>query len=539
MRDIGATLTAQQKAMGDAKLRIALTKSGSTPYTYYIDSGTDRILSCKHIEQEWSQTATVTIQDSSHTIADLDLRGYKGVISYGYGANYSACAPLWVTAQRTDATGGSVTTTLELEGTFNLMAQDKALSAFTPDDLHVTKIGTMLTYAVQATTGWKYDHCTPYTLTFDTGYDGGENTISTFAPKDHFQINFNESRLSVIKKLLAWTDNKLRVEGDGAVHILLPVTSGSTYDYEYNDADTYHNFFGQATCKRIVMPQKVIVSSHPDYEDSYTGYAEDTANSGGLTQMVESHYLRVTSNAECTAIATSILSQHQVDASGGSGFCPMNCGQEVFDYVAITDSKTGDTKTGNIGYIVREYSQGKFTMGFSFGKMPVGGLFGSSSWVSGELTVEALREAFDELRGDLNQLQGFVGDVVDYLVARKEVVPKWHIEKQAIMPVWIPGAPVVTTEAVSDIASTTATGNGTIDDMGVPDATQHGVCYNKTGSPTINDDKTTEGVPTGSGAFTSAVTELDADTLYYVRAYATNATGTGYGVQVTFTTEAA
>jgi len=143
------------------------------------------------------------------------------------------------------------------------------------------------------------------------------------------------------------------------------------------------------------------------------------------------------------------------------------------------------------------------------------------------------------LRLDLHSLLFAYRDIVNYLMARREVVPKWHIEKQAIMPVWIPGAPTVSTEAVSSIAATTATGNGTIEDMGVPDPTQHGVCYNTTGSPTIASDKTTEGVPSGSGAFTSAMSSLTANMLYYVRAYATNTTGTGYGIQVTFSTLAA
>ena len=142
------------------------------------------------------------------------------------------------------------------------------------------------------------------------------------------------------------------------------------------------------------------------------------------------------------------------------------------------------------------------------------------------------------MRGDLNSLQGFVGDVVDYLVARRYVVPRWHVEKQMVIPVWIPDAPVLTTEAVSSIGSTTATGNGTIVSLGVPNPTQHGVCYNTTGSPTTADSTTDEGTPAGSGIFTSNMTGLSASTLYYLRVYATNATGTGYGTQVTFTTTA-
>ena len=50
-------------------------------------------------------------------------------------------------------------------------------------------------------------------------------------------------------------------------------------------------------------------------------------------------------------------------------------------------------------------------------------------------------------------------------------------------------APTVTTQAVSSIASTTATGNGNITSLGVPSPTAYGVCWNTTGTPTTSDSK--------------------------------------------------
>lgn len=64
---------------------------------------------------------------------------------------------------------------------------------------------------------------------------------------------------------------------------------------------------------------------------------------------------------------------------------------------------------------------------------------------------------------------------------------------------------------------------------------QHGVCWNTTGTPTTGDNKTEEGAAGATGAFTSAMTGLVSGTHYYVRAYATNAIGTGYGSEVEFT----
>ena len=99
-------------------------------------------------------------------------------------------------------------------------------------------------------------------------------------------------------------------------------------------------------------------------------------------------------------------------------------------------------------------------------------------------------------------------------------------------------APTVTTQAVDGIAKSTATGHGAITNNGYPNPTQHGVCWSTETSPDINDDCTTEGAVTGTGAFSTGMTGLIAGTTYYVRAYATNTADTAYGEQVSFATEA-
>ena len=95
--------------------------------------------------------------------------------------------------------------------------------------------------------------------------------------------------------------------------------------------------------------------------------------------------------------------------------------------------------------------------------------------------------------------------------------------------------PIVTTQGVNAIATTTATGNGTITATGEPNPTEHGVVWNTTGGPTIADSKTMDGAVSATGSFTSLMTGLTPGTIYYVRAYATNTMGTVYGEEVSFT----
>jgi hypothetical protein len=99
------------------------------------------------------------------------------------------------------------------------------------------------------------------------------------------------------------------------------------------------------------------------------------------------------------------------------------------------------------------------------------------------------------------------------------------------------GAPELTTSAVSDVTSTTATSGGNITSEGSSAVTARGVCWGTGDSPTIADSKTTDG--DGTGEFTSSITDLTSGTTYYVRAYATNSVGTSYGTAVSFTTEIA
>ena len=95
--------------------------------------------------------------------------------------------------------------------------------------------------------------------------------------------------------------------------------------------------------------------------------------------------------------------------------------------------------------------------------------------------------------------------------------------------------PTVTTTAISSIMVTTANSGGDVTEWGGDTVKIRGICWNTTGNPTINDNKTTDG--SGLGVFTSSLTGLIQNTKYYVRAYATNSAGTGYGDEINFTTQ--
>jgi uncharacterized protein (TIGR02145 family) len=94
--------------------------------------------------------------------------------------------------------------------------------------------------------------------------------------------------------------------------------------------------------------------------------------------------------------------------------------------------------------------------------------------------------------------------------------------------------PAVTTADITSITTTSAKSGGNITSDGGAKITSRGVCWNSTGNPTVANKTTSDG--TGTGSFSSSLTLLKPGTYYYLRAYATNNAGTGYGNEQSFAT---
>ena len=84
--------------------------------------------------------------------------------------------------------------------------------------------------------------------------------------------------------------------------------------------------------------------------------------------------------------------------------------------------------------------------------------------------------------------------------------------------------------------------DGTVDvgyEMAVTGGTpiiRSGVCWSQTPNPTIDSSNSTSDGP-GLGNYTTTINNLSGNTIYHVRAYATNSAGTAYGQDVSFRTK--
>ena len=98
--------------------------------------------------------------------------------------------------------------------------------------------------------------------------------------------------------------------------------------------------------------------------------------------------------------------------------------------------------------------------------------------------------------------------------------------------------PTVTTSSPISLGQYSGAGGGTIVSNGGSAVSLSGIVWSTSVNPTIADSKTTDGWASG-GPWTSNMTGLTLNTTYHVRAYATNAFGTAYGSDLTFTTNPA
>src|SRR3990167_4884363 len=280
MRSLSSTLTSAQNQMrGKAIAKLVL--DGGT-YTYYSPGGsnlTNNLWRITHPEQPWSQTAKVLIDDSNKVLAGLSLEGLSGVISYGYntsaGDEYSATAPLRVKGQELISSGGILQCLLDLYGLPDQIKYDHASSTYSLGSADTQTVKTLIS-AIMGATLAPYSHCTAITVT----YDSEDSLIDTFKPADYFRIAIGDTRQAKVKELLSHTKCVGIFKADGQFHISSPTVSGTTYDYEYNDAllAANHTFFSKVYRNRLVLPNKITVKSSEAHSPPYTGSATDATS---------------------------------------------------------------------------------------------------------------------------------------------------------------------------------------------------------------------------------------------------------------------
>ncbi len=98
----------------------------------------------------------------------------------------------------------------------------------------------------------------------------------------------------------------------------------------------------------------------------------------------------------------------------------------------------------------------------------------------------------------------------------------------------INGLPTVTTTVINIFDATSAVVGGDITDEGENWVSDGGVYYGTSANPELTGTKLK--ISSGAGEYSATISDLTSETMYYVKAYATNSDGTSYGSEETFTT---
>lgn len=131
-------------------------------------------------------------------------------------------------------------------------------------------------------------------------------------------------------------------------------------------------------------------------------------------------------------------------------------------------------------------------------------------------------------------LTGLTGGTTYYVRAYATNSAGTSYGNQDVFATLTPVAPTLLTTAISSITYQSAiSGGNTINDGGSA-ITAKGVCWDTLTGPVVTGSHTTDG--TGTNNFISILSGLAGSKTYYVRAYATNAVGTSYGNELSFTT---
>lgn len=205
--------------------------------------------------------------------------------------------------------------------------------------------------------------------------------------KPNITVDWRLDSRTLIEHLLSYTQLGIVAKSDGfhIVHID-PAEAVSVYNY-----DSTHPPFENNTEFGEILPNRfTFLKLEPDFTvgTQFTGTATQASSVtawGNIDQLLVND--SILSNAEAVQLASNLRDRLVIDSAQGFFMAPMNCGQEVWDYITVTNPWLSDTFNGHITHVLRNFESGIYDI-----ELTLGGYEAiTESNIGGQLRPEDLR----------------------------------------------------------------------------------------------------------------------------------------------------
>lgn len=349
MRSLTSTLTATQQGMNATPFVRLYFSLGGTTYEYKTSEADNRIMYVSHSETPYRGGATIRLRDQDGYFRAIDYRGMRVDIGYGYitgsGEEYSNAPPVWVNAQRTISVEGELVCELVCVDIWWKLSNQRAMGSSFTTPPYWDRDTTILDIidALLSQLG--------ITLSNDATSDPNLSDMPVY------ESEVNRPVRNILRDMTAMTQSVLRMTGSDTIMSLYYLHPNPASVYTY---DTGHAFYSDVKEAGLVVPNRVIVCdlipTAVTQKAQFSGSADDTFSQGKIgvyTQVFEDQ--SVQSDSDCQRRAEAYLSKVRTERNQGTIVVPMNCGQEMYDYITVYDTRTGEMVSGRVGSLMRTY----------------------------------------------------------------------------------------------------------------------------------------------------------------------------------------
>lgn len=222
----------------------------------------------------------------------------------------------------------------------------------------------------------------------------------------------------LVEHILRYTKAGIYARNEG-FHIREVDNAQTAEDYTYDTADVEHVVFESAQHDTTILPNKFLFTDIDldDVASAVEGEAEytDSINAWG-TFRVPVIDPSVTSASVGNTLADRLIQQRVTDRSQGYIFAKMNCGQEVWDWVRLEDSRISSNFEGRVTRITRVFEPGAYVIELELGNYITGSILSPEDllrWVQGVTPQAPL--VLSQIPATIRQLSAIFTDAKEIL----------------------------------------------------------------------------------------------------------------------------